>query len=518
MKKVNIIIGLLIFWGTILAQEINKKNGYRIFYYKNGNISSEGLMRNGKPDGLWKSYYETGGIKTIGKRKNYQLDSTWVFYNVYGDVVAKINYKINRKNGFSYAYYTSEEKPGYIGNIKAKELYVNNLKQGIADYYYPNGMLQKKTSYKNDIKHGDEIIYNKKGIIIEIKKYNKGHVIAREKINQYNDNGKKEGVWKEFYADGNLKKELSYKNGILEGNVKEFDKKGQIVLNLEYKKGKIQDRVEEEDIVDVVEKFDKEGNIIYRGVYKDSIPIGIHRKFNLEGAVTEAYLYNLNGKIIEKGIIDEAGVRNGYFQEYYMNGKIKAEGKYVNNKKNGLWKFYFENGNLEQEGRYRNGKEDELWKWYFENGNTKLEEAYFNGKEEGYSVEYNENEEIIAKGEYYDGEKEGEWFYKVGDEKQEGVFVGGMKDGKWKYYYDTGQLKFEGNYIQGVPDGIHRYYYPNGNIKEEQNFSNGIKQKHWKKYDELGNLFLTISYEDNKEIRINGVKVKLPYDDIIIIE
>ena len=35
-------------------------NGYNKFYYPNGQISSEGMMRNGKPDGYWITYYVTG--------------------------------------------------------------------------------------------------------------------------------------------------------------------------------------------------------------------------------------------------------------------------------------------------------------------------------------------------------------------------------------------------------------------------------------------------------------------------
>ena len=35
-------------------------NGYNKFYYKNGQISSEGYMVNGKPNGYWKNYYPDG--------------------------------------------------------------------------------------------------------------------------------------------------------------------------------------------------------------------------------------------------------------------------------------------------------------------------------------------------------------------------------------------------------------------------------------------------------------------------
>ena len=55
-------------------------------------VSSEGLIKNGKPEGFWKSYYVTGIKKSEGKRTNFLLDSIWVFYDQAGDTTEKINY------------------------------------------------------------------------------------------------------------------------------------------------------------------------------------------------------------------------------------------------------------------------------------------------------------------------------------------------------------------------------------------------------------------------------------------
>ena len=58
-------------------------NGYNVFYFPNGNISSEGTLRKGKPDGYWKTYYENGELKSEGYRKDFLLDSVWKFYNTF---------------------------------------------------------------------------------------------------------------------------------------------------------------------------------------------------------------------------------------------------------------------------------------------------------------------------------------------------------------------------------------------------------------------------------------------------
>jgi antitoxin component YwqK of YwqJK toxin-antitoxin module len=43
------------------------------FYYSNGKISSEGQMKNGRPDGYGNRIYEDGTLKSEGDRQNFTL-------------------------------------------------------------------------------------------------------------------------------------------------------------------------------------------------------------------------------------------------------------------------------------------------------------------------------------------------------------------------------------------------------------------------------------------------------------
>ena len=74
------IVTILLFCYPLSGQDNKIEDGYHIFKYPNGAVSSEGTIRDGKPDGEWKSYYITGGIKSEGRRRNFSLDSIWVFY------------------------------------------------------------------------------------------------------------------------------------------------------------------------------------------------------------------------------------------------------------------------------------------------------------------------------------------------------------------------------------------------------------------------------------------------------
>src|SRR5690606_27684292 len=104
MKRIYLI--MLVFIPALLTaqQNVQLQDGYQQFRYPNGNISSEGYIRNGKPDGYWKSYYVTGVLKSEGRRTSFLLDSLWVFYDQAGDTTEKISYLLGKRNGYSLKY------------------------------------------------------------------------------------------------------------------------------------------------------------------------------------------------------------------------------------------------------------------------------------------------------------------------------------------------------------------------------------------------------------------------------
>ncbi len=497
-----------------ISQEANP-NGYNRFYYPNTKqVSSEGVLKNGKPEGLWKSYYITGVLKSEGKYNNNILDSIWVFYNQVGDTLEKINYKYGKKNGYYYSFkYDGKYGAAGRGYIASKELYLNDKRNGISYYYFNDGSLFRTLNYVEGNKQGLGIEYSKRGEIKTLLEYHNNYLINREAVNRVDKNDLKQGVWKEFYDNGKLHFERTYNDDQLNGYYKEYDENGNLRFAIRYENGKIvNETAEKTDEVEVRNVYDENGVLISSGTFKKEIPIGIHRNYDRSGTVIGSKIYDNKGIVISEGIINDRGERSGKWKDFYVTGEVRDEGAYANNKRTGQWKFYLKNKRIEQLGQYRNGRVHGIWKWYYDDGALLREEEYFNGKEEGIYVEYSNNGEIIAQGEFINGEKEGEWFYKEGDHVEKGMYITGLREGVWKYYYPGEKLKYSGNYMQGLPDGKHKYYYENGRVKEEQYYETGLKQKNWKKFDEEGNVILTISYKNDIERRINGVKIDLEED------
>lgn len=70
-RNIPVFILLLLIGNFLLeAQENNIiEDGFTRFYYPNGQVSSEGYIENGKPNGYWRTFYVSGVLKSEGKEK-----------------------------------------------------------------------------------------------------------------------------------------------------------------------------------------------------------------------------------------------------------------------------------------------------------------------------------------------------------------------------------------------------------------------------------------------------------------
>ncbi|HNX25738.1 MAG TPA: hypothetical protein PKG60_16950 [Spirochaetota bacterium] len=507
--KVKFLILFLFIAASLYSQDNEViKDGFHQFKYPNGAVSSEGMIRNGKPDGYWKSYYITGVLKSEGKRTSYLLDSIWLFYNQRGDTIEKINYILGKKNGY---YLKFQEDPIKGMYLASKELYAGDLKESVAIFYYPEGQIRQTIPYYHGKKDGLSKEYDRDGKIITLMEYKNDFLINREKINKTDDKGLKQGKWLDFYLSGVIKTERNYKDDLLHGYYKEYNDKGKLILTLLYDNGKVTGNdLSNVPEIEVVKKYNDAGRLIYSGPYKEGTPVGIHREYNDDGTIKNAKIYGENGIVLSEGIVDEAGNKNGPWKDYSASGDLTAEGQYSENKRAGIWKFYGENKKVEQVGAYNNGKINGTWRWYYPDGELLREEEYYQGRRDGNYTEYTRDGNVITQGVYTDGERNGEWTYNNGDNTEKGNYIVGLKDGLWKAFYPDGKLRFKGEFIQGNPNGHHTFFYENGKVMEERYYNNGMRTKTWKKFSEMGEVILTITYRDDIEIFVNGVKVNLP--------
>jgi len=501
---------LLAIVALLLCLNINAQDnpinpdGYNVFYHPNGKIASEGTMREGKPDGYWKTYNENGVLSAEGNRVNFLLDSTWNFYNDSAQLVMQINYKEGKKNGIRRTF-----RPDEI----VEENFVNDVKNGLTITYYPGGQVKRTVNFVNGYEEGTAREFSNTGTITSLIEYRRGFIVDRENINRVDKNGLKQGRWKYFYENGKVKTEGIYRDDKRNGYFKEYDEKGMLVDVAKYVNDERQEETPELVKLDVKTDYYPNGKPKTVASYKADVPEGIRRDYDSTGKVISSFIFR-QGKKIAEGIIDDEGVRDGPWKEYYEEGQLRAEGMYALGNRIGRWLFYHPNGSIEQEGTYNNqGTPEGTWKWYYDDGNVHREETYRNGLSDGIYTLYAENGKVITQGEYVEGLEEGFWKYDYGDIREEGNYRAGMRNGEWKTYYDNGQLAFIGSFIDDNPNGQHIWYWPDGKKRDQGEYLMGLRTGDWVQYSEDGTVFLVIAYQNGVEKRYDGIKITPEFEE-----
>jgi antitoxin component YwqK of YwqJK toxin-antitoxin module len=488
-----------------VADTTANPNGNNKFYYENGQLASEGLLKMGKPEGYWKNYFENGKLKSAGNRFNTRLDGLWKFYNEKGFLTAEINYDGGKKNGVTREYYDSLV-------IHLEEIYKNDKLNGKCKYYNEQGKLERIIPFVDGVENGIAREFDETGELFVIYTYKMGYLTKQITINRNNNAGLKQGPWKQFYDDSDqIKWEGNYKTGLKHGTFREYSPAGKVTKQEEYIDGKIADFATEVNgkrvKMEVRREYYPNAQDKTVGTYKNGVRDGIFREYAIDGTLTGSKVYKM-GRLNRVGLMDEAGLEQGFWQNLYPNGAVSAEGNYIDGKKTGYWKFYHENGNMMEEGNYVMDKADGPWRWYYETGKLMREEIYIDGKEAGVAQEYNDSTaKIVAKGNYLNGKKEGNWVYEIGTAKAIGKYMEGKEEGVWREYYKNGQISFDGEYIHGIENGSHTYYYENGVVKESRSYRLGLKEGTWKIFDIDGSLIVTIVYKNNVEVKIEGKKI-----------
>ncbi len=492
--------GYFLFGKSVFAQEINP-NGYNEFYYENGRISSKGIFKNGLPEGIWKSYYPDGTLKSLGEKTDGLSDSLWVFFDSEGRKSKKLDYYNDKKNGCARFFDT-------LGNTIKELFYINDIAQGERITYYADGSIKTQVSIEDGKEVGLLLEFALNGDIITEEVYDNGFLKDRKEFNRKNENGEKTGVWRDYFSNGELANEITYKDGKKSGLSKFFNEEGKLIDIKKMKGDTIAGNSDEIVIIELYKEYYPNGKLQLVGGNDNGLKNGIFREYDQNGEIINGYIYEKD-TVLAEGIISGDGVYQGDWSYFYKTGEIKSKGAYSNGKKEGKWTYYFKNGKKEQEGSYKENKLKGDWIWFYQNGQVRRTEFY-NRKEllEGTVNEYDSLGNEMTRGDYYDGKREGDWFYHVGDFKEVGAYTLGMENGVWNYYYLNGKLAFTGAYDEGEAKGKHIYYHKNGIQKEVGKYLGGDKHGKWRTYNRLGEEIQVIEYKRGEIYKIDGFKVQ----------
>lgn len=176
-------------------------------------------------------------------------------------------------------------------------------------------------------------------------------------INNFSQIEHEDGIYKEYYGNGQLKKEGLYKNNNKISAWKEYYDSGQLF--------KISVYNNDGSFSGIEERYSKNGNLISetKKVVRGSL---LYKRFYDNGNLHVAYnLVPLKDK--------KHFIKNGVYKEFYENGALKVESLYANNELSLVWNQYYVTGEKEWEVSYINGYKQGPYRHFYKNGVIKAE-------------------------------------------------------------------------------------------------------------------------------------------------
>lgn len=196
--------------------------------------------------------------------------------------------------------------------------------------------------------------------------------VSAQKINQFNKNGKRTGVWKKFYKNERIRYSGEFKAGKEVGVFKFYN-------------------IDSYGTPSIVKEFSSKSDSAF------------------------VKFYTPKGKVKSKGWMIGRN-RVGKWMYYFSNGKVFSEENYKDGKLDGVVKNYYPNGKLTEETHYTEGKKDGVSKVYTDEGILIEEVAYLNGKLHGFGKYYNLKGQLQEQGNYENGVRKGKWEFFIDGE------------------------------------------------------------------------------------------------------
>jgi len=170
------------------------------------------------------------------------------------------------------------------------------------------------------------------------------------------------------------------------------------------------------------------GQLRFKGEFKDNKPQGEFRYFSIDGGHTktlifkgdsaDARFFHTNKRLMAEGVYFKK-LKQGIWKYYDEEGDISLQENYLDNERNGPSRVYYKNGAINRDCSYKKDLMDGLCTDFFENGKKKFEGMYVDGNLDGKVVHYNSN----------------------GTTWQSGKYVASVKDGKWLLFKASGELE-----------------------------------------------------------------------------
>ena len=184
----------------------------------------------------WLDYKELDIVRTSRDTTYYYdgelLNGMVKKFDYKGNCILEFNVKNGILNGNFIEFYID-------GNVKLKSNYNRGKLDGKYISYFINKNINQETYYKDGLINGQRKTYWLNGSIKELSELKlgalKGECIfyysnsqPRKKI-LFDKYGNRDGVWLDYFQNGNIKSEIEYKSGVIVSPMRKYDVNGNLL-------------------------------------------------------------------------------------------------------------------------------------------------------------------------------------------------------------------------------------------------------------------------------------------------
>lgn len=167
--------------------------------------------------------------------------------------------------------------------------------------------------------------------------------------NRTDDKGRRQGIWMDFYPNGQKRYEGQFKNDRCTGEFRYYDEQGHLKATNTF------DKTGEKALN---KTYAENGTLIATGYYINQKKEGEWQYFSRDNGTMILVEDNKDGKVHGKSLV------------YYETGTLMMERQFVDGLQEGHAKIYYPSGALKEEGNYLHGSKTGIWKAYNEDGDV----------------------------------------------------------------------------------------------------------------------------------------------------
>lgn len=363
-------------------------------------------------------YYPSGSRHYSGREVFGVADGLWTYWHEDGSLQAEIAFVDGFEDGPYTSYYPN-------GQLFIENTYFHGMKHDAYTEYFENGQVAVAGAYQYDRMTGEWSYYNLDGSLYQRGSY-------------YLD--LPHGEWFTFRPDGTVVETGSYTLGVKTGSWTYFNESGVLTLEEDHSAG---------NPIRIVTQLGPDGDVLVKSGNGEITALHANGRPAITGRVQNGYYDGSWKEWFENGSPkSEIEYRNG---QAYVSNMWAADGSQTVSSGKGTVREYYPNGQLFAEFRYVGGRLSGPYHLFHEDGQVSLETQHVDGNLHGGFVQHGQTGVEIVRGDYANGERHGLW--------------------EWSEEHD-GSLSSSVTFDNGKKEGVQRFW-KNGEEVKNEIYSNG---------------------------------------------